>query len=105
MSEVNNLFNLAMKQLSMLGQVLLDDDAHDYGWFEYYNRYGHPDHPSPLHHWQYGAILIFIAEAFQKLVEFLDILGIKVTDFFLKVRQFFNGSNNQQQLLGDYYTQ
>jgi hypothetical protein len=104
MSEVNNLFNLAMKQLSLLGQVLLDDDWHDLGWYEYYNRYGHPDHPSPFHHWQIGAFFIFIAEAFKKLIEFFNMLDIKISDFFLKINEFFNRPNNQH-LLGDYYTQ
>ena len=105
MSGVNNLFNLAMSQLTMLGKVLLEDDWHDFGWFTYFDRPGHPDHPSPLHHWQIGAFFIFLGEAMKKIIEFLNAIGINITDCFSKIKEFFNPTNNQQQFLGDYYQQ
>ncbi len=104
MSEINNLFKIAMNQLSMLGQVLLEDDWHDFGWYSYFNRDGHPDHPSPLHHWQIGAFFIFIAEAFKELIKFFNMLDIKVSDFFAKISDFFY-KPNIQKLLGDFYSQ
>lgn len=47
------------------GVTLLEDDASDIGYFEYYGRKDHyyhgvhsPDHPSPFHHWQVSLPLI-----------------------------------------------
>jgi len=77
-----------MNSLSWLGQVLLDDDAHDFGWFSYYNREGHPDHPSPFHHWQIGLLFIFIGEAFKNMLSWLNLLGINIRNFFQTISKF-----------------
>jgi hypothetical protein len=105
MNDVNNLFNLAMSQLTMLGRVLLEDDMHDFGWFTYHDRPGHKDHPSPFHHWQIGAFFIFIGEAIKMLIQFLNAIGINIADVFSKINDFFMIPTNQQQFLGDYYVQ
>ncbi len=99
----NDLFRAAMDSLAHLGRVLLDDDAHDYGWFEYNNRYGHPDHPSPFHHWWYGAILIFIAECFKKLLEFLDMIGLKIQEIFKRMKFDWSKLLNPKALLDDFF--
>lgn len=51
------------------GVHLLEDDAQDIGYFEYYGRQSHyyhgkhsPDHPSPLHHWQFAVPMIAIGK-------------------------------------------
>jgi hypothetical protein len=48
---------------------MLEDDAQDIGYFEYYGRQSHyyhgvhsPDHPSPLHHWQFAIPMIAIGK-------------------------------------------
>ena len=52
-----------------LGLLMLQDDAHDIGYFVYYNRRHHkyrgrssPDHVSPFHHWQVGLVFLFLAQ-------------------------------------------
>ena len=39
---------------SVVGLALLVDDIKDFGLFST------PEHPSPLHHWQYGLILFIV---------------------------------------------
>lgn len=50
--------------LFALGTFLLFDDIADFGEYSY-KAYPHSvhdhDHPLPLHHWQYGVILIILA--------------------------------------------
>lgn len=48
--------------MRLLGKTLVKDDLHDFGYFTYFDRDGHKDHPSPLHHWQYGLILWTLSE-------------------------------------------
>jgi hypothetical protein len=57
-----------------LGRFLIEDDKFDVGHFAYRNRphYYHgefsKDHPSPLHHWIYGTLLIVGAEVMGTLL-------------------------------------
>ena len=39
---------------SVVGLALVADDIRDFGLFST------PEHPSPLHHWQYGLILFIV---------------------------------------------
>lgn len=48
-----------------LGENLIHDDKGDLGYFNYRGRRSHryhgvssPDHPSALHHWQAGVVLV-----------------------------------------------
>ena len=52
-----------------LGETLLYDDRQDIGFFTYRKRKNHyyngkksEDHPSPVHHWQLGALLVLFSE-------------------------------------------
>lgn len=52
-----------------LGLMLLVDDIHDIGYFTYFGRWHHiyrgkrsPHHPSPLHHWQLGIVMLLLAK-------------------------------------------
>jgi len=52
-----------------IGEALLFDDRGDIGFFTYRHRNNHyyngkksPNHPSPLHHWQIGALLVIFSE-------------------------------------------
>lgn len=51
-----------------LGENLIHDDKGDLGYFSYRGRNSHryhgvpaPDHPSALHHWQAGALLVLLS--------------------------------------------
>lgn len=64
----NHLFALA-DIIHSTGIHMLEDDAQDIGYFEYSNRQSHyyhgvysPDHPSPLHHWQFAIPLIAVGK-------------------------------------------
>jgi len=46
----------------MLGKILVEDDIHDLGLYDYYNRKGHIDHPSKIHHWQLGLGIWYLSE-------------------------------------------
>lgn len=41
---------------------MVEDDLHDVGLFDYYNRKGHIDHPSKVHHWQLGLGIWYLSE-------------------------------------------
>ena len=41
---------------------MVKDDLHDIGLFDYYNRKGHIDHPSKIHHWQLGLGIWYASE-------------------------------------------
>lgn len=52
-----------------LGEFLIADDKHDIGYYSYRNRNSHfyhgrkaPHHPSVMHHWQVGGLLMFGAQ-------------------------------------------
>ena len=57
-----NRWTLFFDQLRKIGKVMVKDDLHDFGYFTYKDRDGHKDHPSPLHHWQYGTIIWALSE-------------------------------------------
>ena len=57
-----NRWTLFFDQLRKIGKVMVKDDLHDFGYFIYKNREGHKEHPSPLHHWQYGTIIWALSE-------------------------------------------
>ncbi len=42
--------------------MMVEDDLHDVGLFDYYNRKGHIDHPSKVHHWQLGLGIWYLSE-------------------------------------------
>ena len=48
---------------------MVEDDLHDSGLYSYYNRKGHIDHPSKIHHWQLG-LGIWYASEMLSLVNF-----------------------------------
>ena len=48
---------------------MIKDDAHDLGFTSYRSRANHkyhgvvrPDHPSALHHWQIGSMLVLLSQ-------------------------------------------
>jgi hypothetical protein len=88
------MFEQAMNTISYIGQVLIDDDAHDFGWYSYTNRPGHKDHPSPLHHWQYGLVLTVFGEIGKFFSDILNTFQINIKDVFSKMQTFFNRNNN-----------
>lgn len=55
-------WSLILSQIRTLGKWLVKDDIHDFGYFTYFDRNGHEDHPLPLHHWQYGLMLWMASE-------------------------------------------
>jgi len=59
--------SVAGSLLSLIGDLLLVDDAHDLFKFKYFGRPFHKDHPSFLHHWQYGLIMSLIGEIMQAI--------------------------------------
>ena len=75
---------------SLFGQILLDDDDYDYGWFTYYDRPGHKDHPSPWHHWQLGVLFIAIGEGLKWLYSFFDTFGINTDKLNIIIMNAFN---------------
>lgn len=57
------------KILYNLGKAMIYDDKADLGYTTYYGRKSHkyngrysPNHPSPLHHWQAGSILVLLSQ-------------------------------------------
>ena len=42
--------------------MMVEDDIHDLGLFDYSNRKGHIDHPSKIHHWQLGLGIWYLSE-------------------------------------------
>ena len=48
--------------MKTLGKMMVEDDLHDLGLFDYYNRKGHIDHPSKIHHWQLGLGIWYASE-------------------------------------------
>lgn len=70
-----------------ISMYLLHDDAHDLGFFSYYNRNSHyyqgkrsPDHPSPFHHYQIAIIGLLFAQ-----VGSLFYKGKEMYDSFKKI--------------------
>lgn len=73
MSSILDLLpNLSIPECEILynlGETLLYDDRQDIGFFTYRKRQNHyyngkksEDHPSALHHWQLGALLVLFSE-------------------------------------------
>ena len=48
--------------MKTLGKMMVEDDLHDLGLFDYYDRKGHIDHPSKIHHWQLGIGIWYLSE-------------------------------------------
>jgi len=48
--------------MKSLGKMMVEDDIHDVGLFNYSNRKGHIDHPSKVHHWQFGVAIWYASE-------------------------------------------
>ena len=48
--------------MKTLGKMMVEDDIHDVGLLDYYNRKGHIDHPSKIHHWQFGFGIWYLSE-------------------------------------------
>jgi len=55
--------------MKSLGKMMVEDDIHDLGLYDYYGRKGHIDHPSKIHHWQLG-LGIWYASEMLSLVNF-----------------------------------
>jgi hypothetical protein len=55
--------------MKSLGKMMVEDDIHDLGLYDYYNRKGHIDHPSKIHHWQLG-LGVWYASEMLSLVNF-----------------------------------
>jgi len=63
-----------------IGLALLRDDAHDIGYFQYYNRQGAyyhgrktMNHNSPIHHWQPAIIMIILSQVLGLLTKTKEI--------------------------------
>jgi len=57
------------KILYNFGSAMIRDDANDLGFMSYRSRNSHkyygvisPDHPSNLHHWQVGSVLVLLSQ-------------------------------------------
>ena len=48
--------------MKALGKMMVADDIHDLGLYDYYGRKGHIDHPSKVHHWQLGLAIWYASE-------------------------------------------
>ena len=55
--------------MKSLGKMMVEDDIHDLGLYDYYGRKGHIDHPSKIHHWQLG-LGVWYASEMLSLVNF-----------------------------------
>lgn len=59
------------KAMYNLGSCMIWDDKGDLGYTTYYNRRSHkyhgktaPHHPSPIHHYQLGSLLVILSQLF-----------------------------------------
>ncbi len=67
-----------------LGEMMIEDDKHDIGYFAYRNRKYHtyhgrraPNHPLPFHHWQIGGIFCIVG----KLAAMIELAKETEADF------------------------
>jgi hypothetical protein len=64
-----------LKLIHDFGYSMLLDDRHDIGRFSYTDRPGYPPHPSGIHHWYMGALLMIAAQLggmASKMKEFME---------------------------------
>lgn len=59
---IPDIFRNLFRQMKSLGKMMVEDDIHDVGLYNYSNRRGHIDHPSKLHHWQLGIGIWYLSE-------------------------------------------
>ena len=59
---VPDIFRNLFRQMKTLGKMMVEDDLHDIGLYSYYDRKGHIDHPSKIHHWQLGLGIWYASE-------------------------------------------
>lgn len=66
--------------MSIFGESLIRDDKGDLGYLTYRNRRRHryhgklaPDHPSPVHHWQLGTLLILLSDFLAPMAMAIDL--------------------------------
>lgn len=97
------------RQMKQLGKMMVEDDIHDLGLFDYYDREGHRDHPSLLHHWQYGVALWYFSELlslidfffpFEKQLEKTQLR--KQIQYYKQLQEREKKKNAQQQMAQDY---
>jgi len=65
---------------------MVEDDLHDLGLFDYYNRKGHIDHPSKVHHWQLGLGIWYLSEM------------LNLVNFFLPFKSQLKKAQMQQEI-------
>lgn len=58
-----------LETYSKLGELILLDDINDLG------KYSFEGHPSPIHHWQWGLLLITVAELGDAFISMYKFLG------------------------------
>lgn len=62
-----------------LGHIIFKDDAPDFEdparRFSYFGIPGAKDHPSPVHHWQVGLLMMGGAKLVRTIAEFADAFG------------------------------
>lgn len=59
-----------LRALERAGQIIFKDDEKDFGKFSY------PEHPSPIHHWQWGLLMTSFAKAARALDEFMEVMDV-----------------------------
>ena len=69
-----------VETFNLFGESLIRDDKGDLGYFTYRNRHRHkyhgrhaPNHPSPLHHYMAGSVLVLGSYLLAPLALALDI--------------------------------
>ncbi|MEM3290709.1 MAG: hypothetical protein QW046_04255 [Candidatus Micrarchaeaceae archaeon] len=71
------------ENISNLGKLILLDDIDDLG------KYSYEGHPSPIHHWMWGVLMITVAEFGDALLTWYNFMN--------------NNDNNNNNNNGDNY--
>ncbi|NOJ30081.1 MAG: hypothetical protein DA328_07935 [Nitrososphaeraceae archaeon] len=89
-----------------VGLVLLQDDIHDIGYFQYYHRQHHyyngkksPKHPSPFHHWQIGLLMLVGAQFAGLLNQAKQLAVIMKEDNEINYNDYMKEINDNNRVL------
>ena len=96
------------KAMYNFGKALLDDDAHDIGYFQYYNRIGvtyhgkkSTNHPSAFHHWQPAVFMIITSQLLTILHKAKEVYTVyKEADELFEDEEDMVDKNNVVQIKG-----
>ena len=81
--------------MKSLGKMMVEDDLHDLGLYDYYNRKGHIDHPSKIHHWQLGLGVWYASEMLSLINFFFPFTKqIKKTQLQQEINKLTNLKDN-----------